>query len=213
MYMSKIELDMAKPSRLGVYEAHQALWKLFSDSPDRERDFLYRRLDTASFLTVSRRRPDRRGFVHTMQSKEYAPVLSAGDRLMFSLRFNPVVKRRNENGRQVRVDMVQDERQRLMREGAQLPPRPEIAEGVAETWLDKRRRDLGLSPEPASLMVESYDQVRFRRHGGKRPVVLSCIDVRGFAAVDDTALLERALFNGVGCAKGFGFGLLLIRRA
>lgn len=213
MYMSKIELDIAKSSRLGVYEAHQALWKLFSDSPDRERDFLYRRLDTASFLTVSVRKPEREEFVRRMDVKEYYPRLSAGDRVMFSLRFNPVVKRRNEHGRQVRVDLVQDERKRLMNGQAELPPRPVIAEGVAEEWLGKRQRNLGLSLEPGSLMVESYDQARFARHGGRRPVVLSRIDARGFASVTDVAQLEGALFNGVGCAKGFGFGLLLIRWA
>ncbi|KAB1442878.1 type I-E CRISPR-associated protein Cas6/Cse3/CasE [Pseudodesulfovibrio senegalensis] len=218
MFMSKIRLDMARSSHLGVYEAHQALWKLFSDSPDRRRDFLYRRLDDSSFLTVSERRPEDLPFVRRMEVKEYEPKLANGDRVLFSLRFNPVIKRREPSsdgrrGRQVRVDMVQDERKRLMREGLEMPSRSEIAQGVAEQWLEKRQQTLGLTLEKETVMAEAYDQSRFGHRGGSKAVVLSRIDARGFATVADAGLLEKALFQGVGAAKGFGFGLLLVRRA
>jgi len=201
-----------------VYEAHQALWRLFSDSPDRRRDFLYRRLDNASFLTVSDRQPEKRPFVSRLEVKEYAPKLANGDRVLFSLRFNPVVKRRepkegNRRGRQVRVDMVQDERMRQMREGVKTKPRLEIAQDVTLQWLEKRQQTLGLTLEKETVMAEAYDQSRFGSGGGNKAVVLSCIDARGFATVSDVAQLENALFHGVGAAKGFGFGLLLVRRA
>lgn len=218
MFMSKIELDMAASARLGVYEAHQLLWRLFSDAADRRRDFLYRQLGRDTFLAVSEREPQRREFVRRLEVKPYAPQLAEGARVLFSLRLNPVVKRRepipgDERGRQVRVDMVQDERKRLMREGAPLPPRSEIAQRVALQWLEKRQERLGVSLEPDSVMAEAYDQARFGKRGGTKPMVLSRIDVRGFASVTGPERLRQALFQGVGCAKGLGFGLLMVRRA
>lgn len=216
--MSKVVLDMAKSARLGVYEAHQALWMLFSDSPDRRRDFLYRRLDNETFLTVSERAPERRDFVQRLEVKPYEPKLAVEDRVLLSLRFNPVVKRRvpdprRERGRQVRIDLVQDARMRLMDQKEPVPPRSEIAQQVAGQWLEKRQDALGIVFEPGSIIAESYDQARFGKRGGDKQVVLSRIDARGFATVVDPGRLEKALFQGVGCAKGLGFGLLLARRA
>lgn len=214
MYMSRITLDARRLARNQVYEAHQALWKLFSDNPDRQRDFLYRSLDATTFLTVSAREPEQLDFVRRLDIKPYAPKLATGDRVLFSLRFNPVVKRR-QNNRQIRVDMVQDERKRLLNQGLpgrKLPTRAEIAQGVAREWLAKRQKSLGLRLENV-IMAESYDQQRFSKKDNAGRVVLSRIDARGFAKVSDPDALCHALFSGVGCAKGFGFGLLLVRRA
>lgn len=215
MYMSKLSIDPAVLVRTGVYEAHQALWQVFSDSPDRERDFLYRQTDRFDFLTVSARKPLDTPLLRRVSVKDYSPKLAVGDRLAFSLRFNPVVKRRNERNRQERIDMVQDERKRLEREGVprqDWPSRLELAEQVALSWLTKREPDLGLRVDQSSLMVEAYDQDRFRKAGGKR-VTLSRLDVRGIAEVMEPQALAETLFRGVGCAKGFGFGLLLVRKA
>ncbi|WP_320171106.1 type I-E CRISPR-associated protein Cas6/Cse3/CasE [Maridesulfovibrio sp.] len=218
MFMSKIVLDPVMMKRAGVYEEHQALWKIFSDSPDRERDFVYRRMDRSSFLAVSDREPVKTGFLRNLQVKEYNPQLDAGERLHFSLRFNPVVKRRDESGRQQRIDLVQDQRMKMQEQGETSSvkgQRLKIAEEVGVQWIMKRSETLGFELEQggnwSGLIVESYSQERFRKGNGR--VVLSCMDVRGFATVTDPDNLRQALFNGVGCAKGFGFGLLLVRRA
>lgn len=221
MFMSKITLDAVNMKRAGVYEEHQALWKVFSDHPDRERDFLYRKTDDGYFLTVSSREPLETGLLKRVECKEYNPTLKAGERIFFSLRFNPIVKRRDEKNRQVRVDMVQDMRKKMIDEGvpaSELPRRLEIAEEVAGHWFDRRSDFLGVEVEKSnnnksrSIIVESYTQDKFRKSGGKN-VVLSRIDLQGFAIVNEPEKFRQALFNGVGCAKGFGFGLLLVRRA
>ncbi|WP_319764155.1 type I-E CRISPR-associated protein Cas6/Cse3/CasE [Maridesulfovibrio sp.] len=219
MYMTKIVLDPVMMKRAGVYEEHRALWKIFSDSSDRERDFIYRRMDPSSFLAVSSREPAETRFLRTLQVKEYNPQLEVGERLHFSLRFNPIVKRRDENGRQQRIDIVQDRRKEMERQGlprTEWDKRLEIAEEAGAQWIMKRSETLGFELEHGEngpgLIVESYSQERFQKGKG-RMVNLSCMDVRGFAKVTDPENIKRALFNGVGCAKGFGFGLLLVRRA
>ena len=221
MYMSRIILDSVRMKRAGVYGEHQALWDIFSDRPDRERDFLYRKTDTNTFLTVSNRVPENREFLRSLDIKEYDPKLARGERFHFSLRFNPVVKRRDDNGRQQRIDIVQDRRKALLDDGVpmnELPNRLEIADQVVPNWFDKRGSVLGFelergfSGDRPELVVESYSQEHFRKESGRK-IFLSCMEVRGFATVIDPEKLKEKMFEGVGCAKGFGFGLLLARRA
>ncbi|WP_316897544.1 type I-E CRISPR-associated protein Cas6/Cse3/CasE [Pseudodesulfovibrio indicus] len=214
MYMSKLTFDPVCIARQGIYDAHQALWTVFSDDPDRRRDFLYRRLDERTFLTVSDREPLHRDGLLRCEVKEYAPRLKAGDRVYFSLRFNPVVKRRDDKGRQVRVDLVQDRRRRLAEQGVSpdgLPPWHVVAEEAARDWFAGRRDSLGL--EVGDVLVEAYCTETFARRRGERAISLARIDAGGFARVTDPARLVESLRRGVGCAKGFGFGLLLLRRA
>lgn len=213
MYLSKVEIDRYNATKMGLYDAHQALWKLFGDSPDRKRDFLYRSLENGMFLVTSARMPQEAPFVKRIEIKTYSPQLKNGDRVLFSLRCNPVVKRRNDAGRQVRVDMVQDARLRCISEGSSSPPRLAIAQNVANEWLGKRQQSMGLAIEFDSLAVENYMQDRFRKNGSRKDIVLSRIDVRGFASIENMDALTSALAKGVGCAKGFGFGMLMLRRA
>lgn len=216
MYMCKLVFDRYALARRGVYEAHQALWDVFSDGPDRTRDFLYREMEPGTFLAVSSREPAPRPELMRSQIKSYAPRLRAGERVLFSLRVNPVRKTRDERGKQVRHDIVQDLRKRLLADGTpgeELPPRLDLAEQAAQGWLAARGERLGLAPEDATLMAEAYDNQRFRKARGGRQVVVSTLDLRGFATVTDPDALRTALFAGIGPAKAYGCGLLLVRRA
>lgn len=222
MFISKIEFDARTVAQhglygqrgAGLYAGHQELWALFSDSPDRQRDFLYRQNGPTSFLTVSAREPADRPFVRRLVVKPYRVRLAAGERVAFSLRLNPVIKRRDGRGRQVRVDLVQNERWRLRHEGvasADMPRRTALAQNILPGWL--ARHDTGLDVEPSTLLVESYGQGRFRHPSSGQLVTLACLDVQGRGEVRNPETLVQALYKGVGCAKGFGFGLLLVRRA
>ena len=233
MYFSKVEFDPEKLAAeierraragrrvSGPYAAHQWLWWLFGDRQDRERDFLYRRMkspwdsnrNAPYFLVVSAREPEDRPFLRRLVVKPYDPQLSAGDRLEFSLRCNPVITRPGEEGRRSRVDMVQDARWCLKREGvpeAEMPRRTALAQKIAPEWL--ARHDFGLAVDAESIQVEAYDQLRFDRpKGGK--ITLARLDLLGAGTVRDPEALRHALYKGVGRARGFGFGLLLVRRA
>ncbi len=214
MFMSKLAIDPVQMTRAGIYEAHQALWRAFSDSADRRRDFLYRQIDQRTFLTVSRREPPPSGMFLRRDVKPYAPQLRDGERIHFSLRFNPVVKRRDEGGRQLRINLVQDWRRKLLEEGtpeSKMPSWHAIAETAAAHWLDSRKETLGIAAQ--TILVETYTLEQFEKANSRAPITLARIDMTGFATVTDAASLGEALIRGVGCAKGFGFGLLLVRRA
>ena len=211
MYLSKLVFCAKQAIHKDVYDAHQALWDLCSDGPQRKRDFLYRELDPTTYLCLSAREPvDGKG-IWRMAVKPFAPKLSEGDRLYVSLRANAVVKRRAADGRQVRFDVVQDARMRFKERGEPAPSRAELAQEQGRKWLLARQETMGLRFEEESLVVESYMVRRSWRAG--KDVRLGTLDLAGFAAVADPDKAVEAMRTGVGPAKGFGCGLLLARRA
>jgi len=210
MFMSRLRIDPRRTRPGDLYDSHQALWRLFGDHADRERDFLYRELDPLDFLTVSRRAPADADDMWGIHVKEYAPKLREGDVLRFSLRANAVIKRKSPEGRQVRYDVVQDARMRFREVGKEPPPRAVLAQEAGSAWLMKRQETLGLAFEPTSLIVEGYGQHKLRRKGPQAKV--ATLDFSGRAQVVSPEKALQALFSGIGPAKGFGCGLLLVRR-
>ena len=206
----------------GAYETHQWLWRFLPAPPGTVRSFLFRRRDVDGlprFYVVSDREPVAPTAHWQVHSKAYAPDLVAGDRLAFDLRANPVVTTRNAAGKAARHDVVMQEKTRLLKERglarwadwttADKPDMPELVQGSCSDWLLKRCQALGAALDVESLRVEGYEQ-----HRGKTGELrFSTVDISGHLRVLDPAALQRALYGGVGHAKAFGCGLLLVRPA
>ncbi|MGS0924025.1 type I-E CRISPR-associated protein Cas6/Cse3/CasE, partial [Salmonella enterica] len=99
MYLSRITLHTAQlvPSQLlhlverGEYVMHQWLWKLFPGG--KERQFLYRREELQGafrFFVLSQERPAESA-IFDVQCRPFAPELSVGQILRFTLRANPTI--------------------------------------------------------------------------------------------------------------------------
>ena len=90
--------------------AHHLMWYLFADRVDRQRDFLWREMSAGVFLILSSRSPnDPHGLFDIAEPKPFAPELKVGTRLVFSLRANPVVRRKDSiRKRSVKHDVVMD---------------------------------------------------------------------------------------------------------
>lgn len=218
MYLSRIrpasQTDqlrrLARIARGGQYRIHQALWHLFEREPDAKRDFLYRQegqADKLSFLVLSQRCPGDDEGLWEVQTKEYAPRLRTGQRLHFSIRVNPVIKRRDEEGRQQRHDLVMDLKKN---DAGRDQTQAELVQQAARQWLAARAAPNGFELTESRLIGESYRQWRFIGKG-KRRISFSSIDCSGLLTVADTEHFGKALTNGIGPEKAFGCGLLLIR--
>lgn len=206
------------------------------------RDFLFRRLDAgaaARFHVVSARAPcqDLPGW--QVQTKHYEPRLNDGERLRFELRANPVVSRPGEalldasglprprvSGKRagtakhkvVRHDVVMDAKKRLLGERGidrweewhdqDKPLLYELAREACSQWLIKQGRERGFEVDPDALQVDAYTQHR----GKDGRLRFSSVDFTGELAVVHAARLAEALIRGIGPAKAFGCGLLLVRR-
>ncbi len=195
------------------YRLHQALWQLFPAPPGTPRDFLYRRLETAhgpSFYVLSAREPVDTWGVWTIQSKTYAPQLAAGQRLAFSLCANPVVTKLGPRGKPVRHDVIRDAK--LQRQNRAVPSISlgDLMAQEGTAWLQARAERCGFQVE--QVRVDGYRQHRFRKGRGDKWVTFSTLDFDGLLTVVDPEVLGHTLCTGLGPAKGFGCGLLLIRR-
>ena len=223
MYMSRLTLrpERAQPSQLirisadGGYRLHQLLWELFEG--DQPRPFLYRQESRSALprlLLLSEQEPHDPADLWRIESQLYAPKLLAGERLAFSIRINPIIKKRDDAGRQWRHDLVMEQKQQLKRSGtphAQWPTQPELAYRAAVQWLTQRAEGGGYALDPNSLLAEEYRQHRMQKRG-KAPIRLTTLDCSGLLTVTDPERLLQTLKTGLGPAKGFGCGLLLVRR-
>jgi CRISPR system Cascade subunit CasE len=204
----------------GAYEQHQWLWRFLPAPPGSRREFLFHRREVEGlprFYVVSKVVPVTPTPHWQVASKPYVPTLGVGEWLSFELRANPVVTTRDAAGRAKRHDVVMQAKTRLLKARGirrwadwTTSDRPALAELVqleATAWLVNRAQRLGVRFDEASLRAEGYAQ-----HQGKGTALrLSTVDFVGRLQVEDPAALRQALWSGVGHAKAFGCGLLLVR--
>ncbi len=226
MYFSCISANpsMIDPKHLAElvctdgYCEHQYLWSLFNRDPNAKRDFLFRREQVNGwprFYMISGRQPDKLDGVWNIERKEYKPKLQVGQKLAFSIRVNPVITRIDDDGKKKRHDVVmnlkkQTNYQVLSRK--ERPPLIQLVEQAGLEWLSKRAAKHGFSFEPKAVRIDSYNKIRTGKKRGNTSIRYSTLDFNGLLTVTDTVLFENALFKGIGPAKAFGCGLLLIRR-
>ncbi len=70
---------------------HYILWLLFQDTPDADRDFLWRDMGKARFFILSKRHPTDPLGLFELETKPFEPELEPGDCLWFVLRANRVI--------------------------------------------------------------------------------------------------------------------------
>jgi CRISPR system Cascade subunit CasE len=220
MYFSKLVLQPGAGARPGFwrafqdeYKLHQALWDVFPPAPDAARDFIYRmesRQGRPCVYLVSRRKPTHDPEnLWRIQTRPYEPQLREGQRLGFSLRANPVVTREGK-----RHDIVMDAKKALRQGGQPVPPLAELMQSAGQRWLQRRQENLGCKLE--SVLVDGYRiqemfKASARREGGARPIRVATCDFQGVLCVTDPKALAKVLMEGVGKARAFGCGLLMVR--
>ena len=192
---------------------HHLVWSLFADDPNRRRDFLWREMETGVFLVLSARPPeDRHGLFEIAEPKPFTPVLEAGDSLRFSLRANPVVRRRHiSRRRSVKHDVVMDALRSLPEDGRADHRLQAVCE-QGHAWLGRQGEKAGFSIRADRVRVDGYHQHCISRRGGARPMSYSTLDFEGFLTVRDPGSFLAGIARGFGPAKSYGCGLMLIRR-
>jgi CRISPR system Cascade subunit CasE len=204
------ELLVPSNSQDRVGASHKLVWALFADSAGRQRDFLWREEKPGHFLALSRRPPDDPHHLFDLDYKTFTPALSAGDKLGFTLRANPVVARpeaRGERGK--RHDVVMNALSTVPPEDRALA-RPQAVLTAGRAWLARQGAAHGFAPL-YDADVDGYDSLRIPRAGGK-PAVFGVLDISGVLEVHDPARFLARLALGFGRARAFGCGLMLIRR-
>jgi len=237
-YLSRIspKLDLSYKQIMAMgdlnpYGQHQALWRLF-DLPKQEikdkADFLFRfEIDKQNKLPVfyvisCKKLPSDQEGIWDIKSKRYDPDILEGDRFLFKLRINPVVTKKpaepdpNPKKRK-RHDVVMEAKTILKNEGVPHEKWPQINELIHNAgikWLRKRSSENGFvfsdEDEHGEVRADGYQMYQFFKN--KKNVRFSSLDFTGILTVTDPSIFKKILFTGLGPAKGFGCGLMLVRR-
>ena len=220
MFLSRVELPWEAVRN--PYDIHRHLWRLFPGEPCEVRTdgarqgFLYR-IETqgtgrsARLLLQSRQAPTYIEGVTLLASKPFDPAPVEGQRLAFVLTANPT---------KTVVDALSENKpDKLMRHQEKLAQRPDkksrppscrvplIKEEDQRAWL---ARKLGMAAELEGIKILPHPPLYFRK--GNRAGKLVTCTFEGVLRVTSAEALRAMLENGIGPAKAFGCGLLLVRR-
>jgi len=199
MFLSKVFVDWQWSKN--PYQIHRALWRLFPNQSDAEREFLFR-VEHAQpgrgslLLLQSEMEPISAEVANVVASKLVNYEISHDALLRFRLRANP-------------IKTIKDERQRVNARGEIKSCRvPLVHEEEQLQWLE--RKLLGAaSLQFAQAIKEAPLFFRKQDRGGK----IQPICFEGVLTVTDPGRFQSLLTQGVGPAKGMGCGLLSVARA
>lgn len=221
-WLARLEVDAETTCAESIFDSyawHKKLWECFPNTPDEKRNFLTRidQLEGAFRLWIlSERKPVRPQWCPSedFALKEIASSFLSHRYYAFDLKANPVktIVQRGPNGETLlkpdgkrkcgkRVPLVKPEELRawLIQKGKirclDQTPRLEIPGGFRIV----EERPLEISP-----MVESHFRKKGQAgyHGG--------VQFKGILEVTDREAFADTYKSGVGSAKGFGFGMLLL---
>jgi CRISPR system Cascade subunit CasE len=206
MYLSKMILKW--PSCRNPYQWHRLIWRLFPDRQEANRDYLFACLNRREgrdipLLLLSKEKPE---WIQTSEielvgeSKSLAGLsFKEGQALSFRLTANPakVLTEDTEEKRKIRVPFIKAEQQ--------------------ITWL-KRKLDGIANIE--NVVSQNEPPLYFNRNGGAGKIVP--VTFEGILKVIDPDKFKEQIYEkydhgkyiaGIGPAKAFGCGLMLIKRA
>ncbi|MCG8355303.1 MAG: type I-E CRISPR-associated protein Cas6/Cse3/CasE [Kiloniellales bacterium] len=193
--------------------SHALVWSLFADGPERRRDFLYRESEAGRLYILSARPPEDRHALFELDCKPYALNLLSGDRLAFSLRANPVVRRKSEDGKNAaKHDVVMDALHSIGSGPERAEQRSALIRRQGLAWLQRVGARSGFTPIEERLAVDGYRQHRLPRPDDQKDIKFSTLDFDGLLTVGEPERFAAAVAAGFGAARAFGCGLMLLRR-
>jgi CRISPR system Cascade subunit CasE len=240
LYLSEIEVDFPTARRLALwddYRWHQAVWQAFPNRPDKSREFLTR-VDRApsSFRAwlLSPEPPQPPSWGH-WQFKPVADSFLSHNRYVFSLRASPTRKKPSKEIDERR----QREGKRLPYKNSKRVPILEVdGPSGLRTWFEGKGRDHGFTLDetketgaPLSITKEPRHRLWIEevRNGNgalqRNPnpsIWIHSVLFEGVLVVTNREAFRQVFYGrtdprspdliirGIGSAKGFGFGLLVI---
>jgi CRISPR system Cascade subunit CasE len=213
MFISRVEVDWVKARN--PYELHRAVWTLFpgqEKEPRKKLDepregFLFRVEEShpghpARLLVQSQISPQTDGkWARLLGNKEFDPKPSTGQQLEFLLTANPI-KTITDTAPESKPNKKTNKR------GAYKCRAPLIREEEQTDWLRNRLENCAVIE---SIAIQAHPPLFFYGKGNNGKLL--AVTFQGVLKVTNPETLRQRLQNGIGPAKAFGCGLLLVRRA
>lgn len=182
-----------------TYDWHQRVWQAFGGRDSTARDFLVRvdrKEEAYRVLILSRSAPSKPDWCPTdcFGTKIIPEHYFAHGRYRFSLLANPTKK--------LRVDNPDGSRKKNGRR-VPLTSREDLI-----AWLERKAASGGFAVDTGTLRIVPRGREYFHKsdaHG-----LHAAVEFQGNLTVSDLALFRAAVTAGIGTAKAFGFGLLVL---
>lgn len=194
-YLSQIIIDdvtAIKSKLITPYQWHKTIWLFFSEKE--KRDFLFN-IDASKTpiqgLILSRTLPQGHPYIKINTKPLYRSYFSASH-YQFELSCNPTQKKRV---------MLEDGTRK--KNGSRLGI---VNAEQAEEWLRNKGKLGGFLID--HLEETSFDLITFEKEPHR--LTLASVCFKGTLKITDQEQFVETLFNGVGSAKGLGFGLFKI---
>jgi len=191
MILTQIKLhkqDAARKNLKDSYAWHQTLWEAFPGRPDDDRDFLFRVDDQHPefrVLLLSPHEPAAQTWAQ-WESKPVSDSFLNHPHYAFQLKANPT-KRRCEDRRRLGI----------------------YDEAELREWISRKAQQYGFSLQEESLTVGApMDEIFTKNHHRGKHV---SVEFKGCLTVKDPMAFRAGFQKGIGSAKAFGFGLLMLQ--
>jgi CRISPR system Cascade subunit CasE len=191
-----------------AYAWHQLVWQAFPGRDGERRDFLTRFDDKpggTQLLIVSpieSTRPDWLGDADVWETKPIPPAYFQARRYRFQLRANPTHK------------PVKDKEGNYIADAKKRKRRAITGEAELAAWLQRKGETGGFRIVESNLLETWSDVQCFEKRqaeGLRQQGMHTSVDFSGVIEITDPALFLTATFaKGIGSAKAFGFGLLVL---
>lgn len=189
MYLSQLLFKRMKTETGDIsnpYNLHKAIWKTFPCKDEQPRDFLFRaecRNDNILVLMLSASGPVETNDIE-LKTKKIEVDFKEGEKYIFSLRANPI--------------------KRLLKERRRVPL---VQEDVLNEWLKRKFEGAAQVIESMPLACRDIDFYKGDKWGKLRVV-----DFQGVIKCENPMNLRGLFTGGIGPAKAFGCGMLLLKK-
>lgn len=191
-----------------ISAVHRLIWAAFADDTERKRDFLWRQDEKRRWFVLSSRAPEDPHSLFEIESKVFAPALEKGDRMSFVLRANAAITRKDDGGKSKRCDVVMDRLHSITKQ-ERAAKRASFAVEAGRDWLAAQGAKAGFSLDRVDVISYRTENIP-RLH--QQPIKIGMLDLQGDLTVEEPESFLNTLARGFGKAKGFGCGLMLIKR-
>ena len=206
-YLSRAEIEHATAVRTGLhdnYAWHRAIWKAFPGRPQAKRDFLFRVKTVSDGFRLFVLGPTKPVCPQwcpdsAWASKEVSPGFLEHNSYQFDLLANPTKKvtKLGADGKPLKNSVRK------------------VLTGQAEQreWLFRKAAASGFTVSTShGISIDPAGRYSFSKNHGRQETGLHVgIRYLGVLEVTDRNAFKEAFTRGIGSAKGFGFGMLLIQ--
>lgn len=200
MYLTQILIDkktdtICKLKLWDSYGWHQALWHAFPQLDGKQRNFLFRVDDERTrfkALLLSWDEPIKQPWsALDWKTKKVDPNFLSYSAYRFQLRANPTMKKTYPDGKKRRIGLYQED--------------------LLQDWIFRKAEQGGFQLSKDHLSIGGPMDEKFWIPGKKQKGQHVSVDFRGALKVKDCLKFQTAFQEGIGSAKAFGFGLLMLQ--